>query len=101
MSLSMIHKAYMGVYKWSRFLARTDGRDGRDQPKVVQEVLADLKSPKDGIFPLKGIGLVNFFQKGSKGFQECVEGVTLISQGPEVDIARKCKFANYKDTISA
>ena len=39
MSLFMIHKAYMPVYKWSRFLART----GRDQPKVVQEVLADLK----------------------------------------------------------
>ena len=34
----------MPVYKWSRFLAR-DGRDGtgRDQSKVVQEVLADLK----------------------------------------------------------
>ena len=49
MSLFMIHKAYMPVYKLSRFLAR-DGRDGtgrdgtgRDQPKVVQEVLADLK----------------------------------------------------------
>ena len=43
MSLYMIHKAYMPVYKRSRVLARTDGRDGRDQPKVVQEVLADLK----------------------------------------------------------
>ena len=36
----MIHEAYMPVYMGSRFLARTDGRD---QPKVVQEVLADLK----------------------------------------------------------
>ena len=40
----MIHEAYMPVYMGSRFLARTDGRDGRDQPKVVQEVLADLKN---------------------------------------------------------
>ena len=36
----MIHEAYMPVYMGSRFLARTDGTD---QPKVVQEVLADLK----------------------------------------------------------
>ena len=43
MSLLMIHKAYMPVYKGSRFFLR-DGRDGRtDQLKVVQEVLADLK----------------------------------------------------------
>ena len=39
----MIHEAYMPVYMGSRFLARTDGT-GRDQSKVVQEVLADLKT---------------------------------------------------------
>ena len=39
----MIHEAYMPVYMGSRFLARTDGT-GRDQSKVVQEVLADLKN---------------------------------------------------------
>ena len=43
MNLFMIHKAYMPVYKSSRFFLR-DGTDGTDQPKVVQEVLADLKS---------------------------------------------------------
>ena len=33
----------MPVYKWSRFLAHTDGTDGRtDQPKVVQEVLKKI-----------------------------------------------------------
>ena len=42
MSLLMIHKVYMPVYiVFQIFLAH--GRDGRDQPKVVQEVLADLK----------------------------------------------------------
>ena len=39
MSLFMIYKAYMPVYKRSRFSAP----DGRDQSKVVQEVLTDLK----------------------------------------------------------
>ena len=48
MSLFMIYKAYMPVYKRSRFLAQ----DGRDQSKVVQEVLADLKI----------IGLLHFLQ---------------------------------------
>ena len=39
----MIHEACMPVYIVIQiFLAH--GRDGRDQPKVVQEVLADLKS---------------------------------------------------------
>ena len=33
----------MPVYKWSRFLAHTDGTGRTDQLKVVQEVLADLK----------------------------------------------------------
>ena len=41
MSLYMIHKAYMPVYK-SRFLAR-DGRDGTGRTEVVQEALANLK----------------------------------------------------------
>ena len=42
MSLLMMHKAYMPVYIVIQiFLAH--GMDGRDQPKVVQEVLADLK----------------------------------------------------------
>ena len=31
MSLLMIHKAYMPVYKWSRFFLR-DGRDGTNEP---------------------------------------------------------------------
>ena len=46
MSLFMIHKAYMPVYSDPDFSCGRDGRDGRtgrDQPKVVQEVLADLK----------------------------------------------------------
>ena len=43
MSLLMIHKAYMPVYSDPDFSCGT-GRTGRtDQPKVVQEVLADLK----------------------------------------------------------
>ena len=41
MRLLVIHKACMPVYKWSRFFLRT-GRT--NQPKVVQEVLADLKN---------------------------------------------------------
>ena len=42
MSLLMIHKAYMPVYSDPDFsCGRTDERT--DQPKVVQEVLADLK----------------------------------------------------------
>ena len=44
MSLLMIHKAYMPVYSDPDFSCGTDGRDGTDQPKVVQEVLADLKT---------------------------------------------------------
>ena len=43
MSLLMIHKAYMPVYSDPDFSCDTDGTDGRNQPKVVQEVLADLK----------------------------------------------------------
>ena len=46
MSLLMIHKAYMPVYSDPDFSCGTDGTDGTgrtDQPKVVQEVLADLK----------------------------------------------------------
>ena len=42
----MIHEAYMPVYMGSRFLARTDGRD---QSKVVQEGLADLKRGGDSL----------------------------------------------------
>ena len=46
MSLFMNHKAYMPVYiSDPDFYCGTDGRtDGTDQPKVAQEVLADLKS---------------------------------------------------------
>ena len=45
MSLFMIHKACIQVIQI--FIAhRKDGRtDGWDQPKVIQEVLADLKTP--------------------------------------------------------
>ena len=43
MSLLMIHKAYMPVYSDPDFSCTRTGRTGRDQPKVVQEVLADLK----------------------------------------------------------
>ena len=47
------------VYKWSRFFLRT-GRDERmNQPKVVQEVLADLKKTKQKYlmeFSMKGVG---------------------------------------------
>ena len=49
MSLLMIHKAYMPVYSDPDFSCGTDGTDGTgrtDQPKVVQEVLADLKMGK-------------------------------------------------------
>ena len=52
MSLLMIHKAYMPVYSDPDFSCGTDGTDGTgrtDQPKVVQEVLADLN-----------IGRINF-----------------------------------------
>ena len=42
MSLLMIHKAYMPVYSDPDFSCGTNGRT--DQPKVVQEVLADLKT---------------------------------------------------------
>ena len=44
MSLLMIHKAYMPVYSDPDFSCGTDGTGRTDQPKVVQEVLADLKS---------------------------------------------------------
>ena len=44
MSLLMIHKAYTPVYSDPDFSWGTDGRDRTDQPKVVQEVLADLKT---------------------------------------------------------
>ena len=46
MSLLMIHKANMPVYSDPDFSCGTDGTDGTgrtDQPKVVPEVLADLK----------------------------------------------------------
>ena len=43
MSLLMIHKAYMPICD-PDFSCTRDGRDGTDQLKVVQEVLADLKS---------------------------------------------------------
>ena len=43
MSLLMIHKAYMPVYSDPDFSCTRDGTDGTNQPKVVQEVLADLK----------------------------------------------------------
>ena len=46
MSLLMIHKAYTPVYSDPDFSWGTDGRDRTDQPKVVQEVLADLKNLK-------------------------------------------------------
>ena len=48
----MIHKAYMPVYSDPDFSCGTDGTDGTgrtDQPKVVQEVLADLKRGVVGI----------------------------------------------------
>ena len=46
----MIHEAYMPVYMGSRFLAR----DGRTE--VVQEALADLKTPNEGVLlPLLGL----------------------------------------------
>ena len=38
----------MPVYSDPDFSCGTDGRDGTDQPKVVQEVLADLKSVNGG-----------------------------------------------------
>ena len=44
MSLFMIHKAYMPVYSDPDFSCGTDGTGRTDQPKVVQEVLADLKT---------------------------------------------------------
>ena len=47
MSLLMIHKAYMPVYSDPDFFCTQTGwtgRDGTDQPKVVQEFLADLKT---------------------------------------------------------
>ena len=47
MSIFMIYKAYVPVYKYSRFLEHTDGRT--NQPKVVQEALADLKTSAFGI----------------------------------------------------
>ena len=48
MSLLMIHEAYMPVYMGSRFSLRTGARAG--PPEVVQEALADLKSPKTDHF---------------------------------------------------
>ena len=46
-SLLMIHEAYMPVYIGSRFSLRTGGQ--AQQPEVVQEALADLKSSMMGI----------------------------------------------------
>ena len=43
MSLLMIYKAYMPVYSDPDFSCGTDGTGRTNQPKVVQEVLADLK----------------------------------------------------------
>ena len=66
MSLFMIHKAYMPVYKWSRFFLR-DGTDERtDQPKVVQEVLADLK--KEGLCSSSNIANI-----WKMGYSSCVK----------------------------
>ena len=52
----MIHKAYMPVYSDPDFSCGTDGTDGTgrtDQPKVVQEVLADLKTRLEGGYNYK------------------------------------------------